>query len=90
MLGNGGYLLSVATYKVCDLNDLSTAEFYEILARSYRIQVRDEIPTDETLFHHSAAWRAGPIGTARGEATAENSMMLDALGLERPNDLAGP
>jgi lipopolysaccharide transport system ATP-binding protein len=90
LLGNGSYLVTVATYRVCDLKDLSTAVFYEILARSYRIQVRDEIPTNETLFHHSAAWRAGPIGTARGEATAENSMMLDALGLERPNDLAGP
>ena len=77
-LGNGSYLVTVATYRVCDLQDLSTAVFYEILARSYRIQVRDEIPTDETLFHHSATWSTGLIATARGEPTAENSMMLDA------------
>jgi lipopolysaccharide transport system ATP-binding protein len=56
MLGNGAYLLSVATYKVLDLKDLSTAEFYEILARSYRIHVRDEDPADATLFHHPGAW----------------------------------
>jgi lipopolysaccharide transport system ATP-binding protein len=55
-LGNGGYLLSVATYKVLDLDDLSTAEFYEILARSYRIQVRDEDAADMTLFHHPGSW----------------------------------
>jgi lipopolysaccharide transport system ATP-binding protein len=62
MLGNGGYLLSVATYKVLDLNDLSTAEFYEILARSYRIQVRDADPGDDTIFHHPGYWSslAGP------------------------------
>ena len=78
LLGNGSYLVTVATYRVCDLQDLSTAVFYEILARSYRIQVRDEIPTDETLFHHSATWSTGLIATARGEPTAENSMMLDA------------
>ncbi|TMJ66093.1 MAG: ATP-binding cassette domain-containing protein [Alphaproteobacteria bacterium] len=78
LLGNGSYLVTVATYRVCDLQDLSTAVFYEILARSYRIQVRDEIPTDETLFHHSGTWSTGSIGTARGEPTAENSMMLDA------------
>jgi lipopolysaccharide transport system ATP-binding protein len=57
MLGNGAYLISVATYKVLDLKDLSTAEFYEILARSYRIQVRDEDLVDATLFHHPASWR---------------------------------
>jgi lipopolysaccharide transport system ATP-binding protein len=56
MLGNGGYLLSVATYKVLDLNDLTTAEFYEILARSYRIQVRDADPADDTIFHHPGCW----------------------------------
>jgi lipopolysaccharide transport system ATP-binding protein len=63
MLGNGGYLLSVATYKVLDLNDLSTAEFYEILARSYRIQVRDDDPADETCFHHPAVWTLRDAGS---------------------------
>jgi lipopolysaccharide transport system ATP-binding protein len=56
MLGNGAYLVSVATYKVLDLRDLSTAEFYEIHARSYRFQVRDADPADTTLFHHPATW----------------------------------
>jgi hypothetical protein len=57
----------VATYKVLDLKDLSTAEFYEILARSYRIQVRDEDLVDATLFHHPASWR---IETIRRELPA--------------------
>jgi lipopolysaccharide transport system ATP-binding protein len=63
MLGNGGYLLSVATYKVLDLKDLSTAEFYEILARSYRIQVRDDDPADDTCFHHPASWTLCAAGS---------------------------
>jgi lipopolysaccharide transport system ATP-binding protein len=67
MLGNGSYLLTVATYKVCDLKDLSTAEFYEILARSYRIQVRDEYPTDSSLFHHPASWKLGVIDSAEDD-----------------------
>jgi lipopolysaccharide transport system ATP-binding protein len=75
MLGNGSYLLSVATYKVLDLKDLSTAQFYEILARSYRIQVRDEDPADNTLFHHPAAWDLRPC-TAE-PATA----LLEAVGV---------
>lgn len=75
MLGNGSYLLSVATYKVLDLKDLSTAQFYEILARSYRIQVRDEDPADNTLFHHPAAWDLRPL-TAE-PATA----LLEAVGV---------
>jgi lipopolysaccharide transport system ATP-binding protein len=62
MLGNGAYLLSVATYKVLDLDDLSTAEFYEILARSYRIRVRDADPADTTLFHHPGSWTLRGIG----------------------------
>jgi lipopolysaccharide transport system ATP-binding protein len=56
LLGNGSYLLSVATYKVLDLTDLSTAEFYEIHARSYRFQVRGSDPADNTLFHHPGGW----------------------------------
>jgi hypothetical protein len=63
LLGNGAYLLSVATYKVLDLDDLSTAEFYEILARSYRIQVRDADPADETCFHHPAIWTLCTAGS---------------------------
>jgi lipopolysaccharide transport system ATP-binding protein len=65
MLGNGSYLLSVATYKVCDLKDLSTAEFYEILARSYRIHVRDSDPGDSTLFHHPASWSVEAVEHTR-------------------------
>jgi len=71
MLGNGGYLLSVATYKVLDLNDLSTAEFYEILARSYRIQVRDQDPADATMFHHPATWSLRPLASGDGEPALE-------------------
>jgi lipopolysaccharide transport system ATP-binding protein len=73
MLGNGGYLLSVATYKVLDLNDLSTAEFYEILARSYRIQVRDRDPVDATLFHHPERWSAQPLAAERSEPGSETT-----------------
>jgi hypothetical protein len=61
MLGNGSYLVTVATYKFCDLKDLSTAEFYEILARSFRIYVRDALLDDATLFHHPAQWTARPV-----------------------------
>jgi len=66
--------VTVATYKFCDLNDLSTAEFYEILARSFRIHVKDALPEDATLFHHPAQWTAQPVvsmisGEAEGTGT---------------------
>jgi hypothetical protein len=84
MLGNGSYLLSVATYKMLDLKDLSTAEFYEILARSYRIQVRDADPADDTIFHHPGYWSAleGPnrdLCDEAGEATGGVVPALSAL-----------
>ena len=69
MLGNGEYLLSVATYKVLDLDDLSTAEFYEILARSYRIQVRDADPADATLFHHPGIWELRTTGSCQDDGS---------------------
>ena len=68
LLGNGSYLVTVANYKVCDLKDLSTAEFYEVLNRSYRVHVRDAIPGDATIFHHPAAWSVEEIeGDDHGE-----------------------
>jgi lipopolysaccharide transport system ATP-binding protein len=70
MLGNGSYLMSVATYKVLDLADLSTAEFYEIHARSYRFQVRDADPADTTLFHHPGEWSCEMMTPSPDEETA--------------------
>ena len=70
MLGNGAYLISVATYKLLDLTDLSTAEFYEILARSYRIQVRDSDPADATMFHHPAVWNCHTVTAGREDRIA--------------------
>jgi hypothetical protein len=67
--------LSVATYKVLDLDDLSTAEFYEILARSYRIQVRDADPADATLFHHPGIWDLRTTGSRQDDGRS-----LAALG----------
>jgi lipopolysaccharide transport system ATP-binding protein len=64
MLGNGSYLVTAATYKVCDLKDLSTADFYEVLNRSYKVHVRDAIPGDATIFHHPASWTVQEIASA--------------------------
>jgi lipopolysaccharide transport system ATP-binding protein len=92
MLGNGAYLISVATYKVLDLKDLSTAEFYEILARSYRIQVRDEDLGDATLFHHPASWRVETIGhelLSEG-APVERLATVHAVDPGESNDAALP
>jgi lipopolysaccharide transport system ATP-binding protein len=75
MLGNGSYLLSVATYKVLDLTDLSTAEFYEIHARSYRFQVRDTDPADATLFHHPGEWSFEAVASRRQAEPAAAAMI---------------
>jgi hypothetical protein len=93
MLGNGSYLVTVATYKFCDLKDLSTAEFYEILARSFRIYVRDALPEDATLFHHPAQWTARPVvstisgdpegtGTPGGAGTLIDSQSTSPFALD--------
>jgi lipopolysaccharide transport system ATP-binding protein len=88
MLGNGEYLLSVATYKVLDLDDLSTAEFYEILARSYRIQVRDADPADATVFHHPGIWDMRTTGSRQDDGSSrvafgnEDVISAEAAGSE--------
>jgi len=89
MLGNGSYLLSVATYKICDLKDLSTAEFYEILARSYRIHVRDTDVADSTLFHHPAAWSVEAIERACWDTEITGpaqSVVAGTLDAHRPSE----
>lgn len=56
LLGNGKYVFSVAIYKNLDLNDLSTARYYDLLSRSFEFKVYGNPQGDSTLFHHPAKW----------------------------------
>lgn len=56
LLGNGKYIFSAAIYKTLDLNDLSTATYYDLLSRSYQFEVKGKYKDDCTLFHHPAEW----------------------------------
>lgn len=61
-LGNGTYVFSAALYAELDLNDLSTARAYDLLARSYSFEVVDRYRDDQSLFHHPAVWRGLSAG----------------------------
>ncbi len=56
LLGNGKYMFSAAIYNILDLNDLSTARYYDLLSRSFEFKVVSEYGDDASLFHHPAKW----------------------------------
>lgn len=58
LLGNGKYLFSAAIYKTLNLNDLSTARYYDLLSRSFDFRVEGHCHDDTTLFNHPAQWIA--------------------------------
>jgi lipopolysaccharide transport system ATP-binding protein len=55
-LGNGSFVFSAALYKNLDLDDLGSAEAYDLLSRSFKLKVRAERRDDETIFFHPAKW----------------------------------
>lgn len=57
LLGNGRYIFSAGLYKILDLNDLSTARYYDLLSRSFEFTVKGLYPDDNTVFHHPAKWQ---------------------------------
>lgn len=56
LLGDGRYIFSAGIYKILDLNDLSTARYYDLLSRSFEFKVYGNLPGDTTIFHHPARW----------------------------------
>jgi lipopolysaccharide transport system ATP-binding protein len=55
-LGNGEYVFSAALYADLDLDNLSTAKTYDLLARSFTFEVVDRHRDDQSVFHHPARW----------------------------------
>jgi len=56
LLGNGEYVVSLAVYKQLDLDDSSTALFYDLLDRSFQFKVINQYKQDATTFIHPAQW----------------------------------
>lgn len=56
LLGQGKYMFSAAIYKTLDLNDMSSARYYDLLSRSFEFKVDADYPDDVTLFNHPARW----------------------------------
>lgn len=56
LLGNGEYVVSLAVYKQLDLDDSSTALFYDLLDRSFQFKVINQYKQDATTFIHPAKW----------------------------------
>lgn len=56
LLGNGKYIFSAGIYKILDLHDLSTARYYDLLSRSFELEVRGRYNLDESIFYHPASW----------------------------------
>jgi homopolymeric O-antigen transport system ATP-binding protein len=60
LLGNGKYIFSAAIYKIFDIKDLSTARYYDLLSRSFEIEVSAPTKDDSTLFYHPSEWKLLP------------------------------
>jgi lipopolysaccharide transport system ATP-binding protein len=56
LLGSGKYIFSTAIYKILDLNNLSTARYYDLLSRSFEFHVEGLYQDDTTLFRHPVNW----------------------------------
>jgi lipopolysaccharide transport system ATP-binding protein len=56
LLGQGKYIFSAAIYSVLDLNDLSTARYYDLLSRSFEFNVSGGYKDDQSIIHHPADW----------------------------------
>jgi len=56
LLGAGKYTFSAAIYKNLDIEDPSSAEFYDLLSRSFNFEVISQIRGDESLIHHPNIW----------------------------------
>ncbi|XVN43519.1 MAG: ABC transporter ATP-binding protein [Candidatus Rickettsia vulgarisii] len=57
LLGNGDYVISPSIYKQLDLDDTSTASFYDLLDRSFEFKVINKHKLDITAFIHPAKWK---------------------------------
>ena len=57
LLGNGDYVVSLAIYNQLDLDDTSTALFYDLLDRSFQFKVINQYKQDMTTFIHPAQWK---------------------------------
>lgn len=56
MLGSGDFVISLALYKQLNLDDTSTALFYDLLDRSYEFKVINKFKEDRTTFLHPEIW----------------------------------
>lgn len=56
LLGNGKYVFSAAIYRELDLDNLPTARYYDLLARSFEFEVKSRYPADLSLLHHPCEW----------------------------------
>ena len=60
LLGAGKYTFSAAIYKNLDIEDPSSAEFYDLLSRSFKFEVISQIRGDESLLNHPSIWEIKP------------------------------
>jgi lipopolysaccharide transport system ATP-binding protein len=56
MLGNGEYVVSIGLYKVLDMADLSSAQYYDLWDRSFQFKVRTPYPLDASLCKAPGRW----------------------------------
>ncbi len=57
LLGTGTYTFSAAIYKTLNLEDLSTASYYDLLSRSFTFKVIGPYKIDSSIIHHPANWK---------------------------------
>lgn len=56
LLGNGTYVFSAAIYKTLNLENVTSAKYYDLLSRSFEFKIIDANRDDQSKFHHPATW----------------------------------
>ena len=56
LLGNGKFVFSAAIYRVLDLENLASARYYDLLSRSFEVEVKAPYPDDTSILYHPARW----------------------------------
>lgn len=65
LLGNGEYVVSVALYKTLDMQDTTSAVYYDLWDRSFQFKVVNDFPQDHSVCKAPSEWLVSTRETAQ-------------------------
>jgi lipopolysaccharide transport system ATP-binding protein len=77
-LGNGEYVVSIGLYRVLDMLDTSTAEYYDLWDRSFQFKVVTRYPLDASVLKPPSSWQIEGLTTFDKPALAQSRVVDSA------------